>query len=270
MTYAQPHADPTNVVGRRIGAYVIDTFIMVALIFAVVYPLFMSASVEEPSNRATCPSLSEDSEFTSELDLDASICVELGDTVRYVPVGEENAFVAQFYGVALGIPLLNLVLLQGLTGASLGKLILGLRVVRQDGSTAGLGWAALRWLLLLIDGACCAIIGLVLVFTTKGHRRLGDMAASTFVVTKRDVGTPPQVPGVTSPAATPSGAPAYGAAPAAGAWGAEPQGQASSSASNAEGPTWDAARNAYIQYDPAQGAWVQWNDTTQTWGPIDQ
>lgn len=270
MTYAQPQADPTNVVGRRIGAYLIDTLIMVAIIGALIYPLFMSASVETPSNRASCPSFSDDSEFTSDFELDASICIELGDTVRYVPVGDEDGFVAQFYGIAIVIPILNLVVLQGLTGASLGKLLLGLRVIRQDGTKAGLGWAALRWLLLIVDGACCAIIGLVLVFTTKGHRRLGDMAASTFVVAKHAVGTPPQVPGITAPVTTPYGAPVPGAAPTAGAWGAQPQGPASPSAPNAEGPTWDPARNAYIQYDKDQGAWVQWNDTAQAWGPIDQ
>lgn len=303
MTYAQPMADPTNVVGRRIGAYAIDGLLMLVLTIAVVYPIFISLSETAPSGRVQCAgtsnldgnTLGDGTTFRTQID--SQFCFELGDEVRYIPEGDTGAFTAQAYGLAFGIQALNLVVLQGLSGASLGKLMVGLRVIRQDGQKAGLGWAALRWVLLFVDSFFCFLPGAILVFATKGHRRLGDMAASTFVVRQHSVGTPPQVPGVTGPVAWQGtgqqGYPGYPgqqqggwpAGPAApGGWAGPPTtGQSGTWAPtgtgtppapggvpSGEGPTWDAARNAYIQYDRGQGAWVQWDEDTKAWRPIDQ
>lgn len=305
MTYAQPVADPTNVVGRRIGAYVIDVVLMAVLSLAIIYPMFDSAAKTAPSSEVECDSGSDldddsfDSSPSFRTEIRSSVCFEVGDEVRYIPDGESGSFIATSYGIGFGFQILNLVLLQGLTGASVGKLVLGLRVIRKDGRTANVGWAALRWLVLLVDAFCCVLPGLLLVFLTKGHRRLGDMAAGTFVVRKESVGTAPQVPGVTSPdawpvvpqqgyGAAPGGWPAGPSAPggpgAAGGWSAPPStGQqgtwapggtgtppAPGTTPTGEGPTWDAARNAYIQYDRDRSAWVQWDDATKAWRPIDQ
>ncbi len=297
MTYAQPQADPTSVVGRRIGAYAIDSLLIGLLFFAAIYPLFMSASTEIPSEGVTCSSSTFENNSPSspsDREIDSPFCFQIGDSVRYIPKDDSGAFTGQFYGIGFGLAALNLVVVQGLTGASIGKLLLGLRVIRQDGSKAGIGWAALRWVLLYVDGFCCFLPGLILVFTTKGHRRLGDMAASSFVVRKEAVGTPPQVPGITA-AAWPM--PNQGFQPQGQAWGTgqgtpgtgwSPPGQggawpptsppASASASTgdpsampgADAPTWDAARNAYIQYDHDLAAWMQWSDATNSWQPIDQ
>src|SRR5699024_12932 len=71
-----------------------------------------------------------------------------------------------------------------------------------------------------IDTLCFFLPGAILVFTTKGHRRLGDMAAGTFVVSKQAVGTPPHVPGVTAPEWPAAGGYGAGYGAGAGAWGA--------------------------------------------------
>lgn len=299
MTYAQHTADPTNVVGRRIGAYAIDLLLMVLLAGAIIVPVFLSALETAPAGTVDCET---DSSFDGDTTFDQSpnasdrsFCFDDGDEVRYIPVDEEGSITAQAYGIVFGIQALNLVVLQGLTGASLGKAMVGLRVIRQDGQKAGIGWAALRWLLLFVDSLCFFLPGVVLVFVTKGHRRIGDMAASTFVVRKESVGTQPQVPGVTAPAwpvggqpgyqgaqgQVPGGWPAGPAAPAG--WAGPPTGQAGTWApsdaatpadagggAGGEGPTWDAARNAYIQYDRDASAWVQWSDDAGQWRPIDQ
>jgi uncharacterized RDD family membrane protein YckC len=302
VTYAAtPYRDPTDVVGRRIGAYVIDSLLIGAVSLAFLVPMFLSASVEAPAGTVDCTNNSSfDSSFQTDRDQPASgpaMCFRNGDTVRYIPAGEENAFTAKAYGTSFGISFLNLVLIQGLTGASLGKLMLGLRVVREDGRRAGIGWMVLRWVLLFVDSICCILPGVVLVFTTKGHRRLGDMAAGTFVVRREATGAPLSVPGVNAPSFDGSGGAGYGSgyqggyqgggyqggygqpswpappgAPSAGSpWtppATTPTGPADAPAG--DGPTWDPAREAYIQYDRELSAWLQWNDDAREWRPIDQ
>jgi hypothetical protein len=34
------------------------------------------------------------------------------------------------------------------------------------------------------------------------------------------------------------------------------------------GPQWDAARNAYIQWEPVSGQWMQFDDAAQEWRPL--
>ncbi|MCU1497485.1 MAG: hypothetical protein JWM47_1438 [Acidimicrobiales bacterium] len=288
VTYAQPMADPTAVVGRRIGAFAIDSILMLLVTIAVLVPMFLSSSETLSSDRYRCENTASGTGTSSSEDrrvlVPSSICVEAGDEIRYIPENETGSFTASFYGIGFGLQVLNLVLLQGLTGASIGKLMLGLRVVRQDGQKAGIGWAFLRWVLLFVDQICCFLPGAILVFTTKGHRRIGDMVAGTFVIRKDQAGRPVAVPGVTTGYGTPGysthgypSQPGYGQPPS-GAWAppAGPQGPSPSdptpagAAAPGEGPTWDAARNAYIQYDRELSAWVQWSDAAGAWLPIDQ
>lgn len=265
--YAQPVADPTAVVGRRIGAYAIDSVLILILALVLLIPAF-----NEYADRQEFTTSGQATDFCEMVNdrESGAFCINVNNTVYLLAGDDANAFTVRAWGFPALFGLLNLVVLQGLTGASVGKLILGLRVVRENGQKAGIGWAALRYVLLAVDSICCFLPGAVLVFTTKGHRRLGDMAASTFVVRAGQLGTPPQVPGMNSP--WPGQQPGYqtGAMPG---WGpqagpapqSQPQGQPSG-----EGPTWDQARNAYIQYDRERSEWMQWNDQAQAWRPIDQ
>jgi len=75
------------------------------------------------------------------------------------------------------------VVLEGLAGATLGKYLLGLRVVNINGGRAGLAKAAVRNLLRIVDGlpAFC-IVGIILIWRSPEKARFGDRIAGTRVV----------------------------------------------------------------------------------------
>ena len=108
-------------------------------------------------------------------------------------------------------------------GRTVGKLALGIAVVKADGMPCTFLAAATRNVLRLIDILPgLYTVGLVSMFVTKQTQRLGDLAAGTIVVrqAKQAVGAVPAAPapptGVAGYAGPPVGAPAYGA-PAYGA-----------------------------------------------------
>jgi uncharacterized RDD family membrane protein YckC len=69
--------------------------------------------------------------------------------------------------------------------ASLGKMLLGIKVVREDtGEVPGVGAAVIRTLLRLIDGLFAYLVGFIAVLVSAKRQRLGDMAAHTLVVRK--------------------------------------------------------------------------------------
>ncbi|MFN0091142.1 MAG: RDD family protein [Acidimicrobiales bacterium] len=125
-----------------------------------------------------------------------------------------GSFVGNLLGLAVNAG--NYVVLQGATGATVGKHLLGLRVVDQNGQLCGYPKALIRWLLWIVDGfpyCIPGLTGLILVLATKDHRRLGDMAAGTYVVDASRVGNPLQggAGGFSAPGAPSFGAPTYGA-----------------------------------------------------------
>ncbi|HET7009196.1 MAG TPA: RDD family protein, partial [Anaerolineales bacterium] len=77
---------------------------------------------------------------------------------------------------------------EGLYGSTPGKLILGMRVVKEDGSRVGLDTALVRALTRFIDGL---VFGLPAYLAMKPplHQRIGDKMAKTLVVGRRDPGT---------------------------------------------------------------------------------
>ena len=164
-----PARDPTDVLGRRIVAYVID----IALVLGVGALLLASAKYSSfygaPSN--ACKSFH------------SSMCFQLND---HVYVWKHSAFVRSEL-VSTLVAFLDLVVLQTLTGASIGKLCMGLRVVDALGHPAGFLRTFGRTALLAVDGACF-LVGLVAVLGTHPHRRVGDLACGTYVVSKAHVG----------------------------------------------------------------------------------
>jgi uncharacterized RDD family membrane protein YckC len=85
-------------------------------------------------------------------------------------------------------------------GQTLGKKLMKIRVVRLDGSPAGMGDVAVRTVLRVIDGLFLYLVGLVVMLVTGERRgRLGDLAAGTMIVSA-DAGPPP-VPAI-APAAS--------------------------------------------------------------------
>jgi len=83
----------------------------------------------------------------------------------------------------LAVMFLYFVLLEGLAGATLGKAILGLRVVQVDGSKPGLLKSLVRNILRVIDGLpAFNIVGVILILRSEEKARFGDRKAGTRVV----------------------------------------------------------------------------------------
>jgi len=203
------------------------------------------------------------------------------------------------------------VLLQGLTGLTVGKLLVGIRTVKEDGSAPGIGKALVRWLLLVVDGQPCGLplVGAITAGTTTGHRRVGDMAAKTYVVRRAAMGSPIQLPGMPSTAPVAGG---YGdswsqpAPPPGAAWGPPPTsspsawdtpvapapaaeepgagaapgaehaaGWAAPGAPGGTGPSGPAAPPPPAaapapQWDAARGTYIQWDPSQARWVQWDE
>jgi uncharacterized RDD family membrane protein YckC len=68
------------------------------------------------------------------------------------------------------------------TGATLGKRMVGIRVVDLDGDRVTLGASVIRNLLRLIDGLFFYLVAFVFALTSSRGQRLGDRAAHTIVI----------------------------------------------------------------------------------------
>ncbi len=212
-------ADPTAVMGRRVAAWVVDSVIILAPSVALFTNEleFLEESDLDQSGTDFCEDY---------MDRNEGVCVDAGDRVYFsdgVPVAPWIAF--------LGLSVLIYVLIQGLKGWTPGKLLFGIRTVAEDGRAPGIGRAIVRWLFLIVDGLCAGLVGFIVALTSRGHRRVGDMAAKTFVVDRQYMGHPIAVPGMTTNYTAYPGYPGYpGDRPPAG----QPQ-------SWAPPPTWGPA-----------------------------
>lgn len=221
---------PTKVTGRRVVAYLIDT-VPAFLLFVLAVRTF---GEEVPAGTLPSSGITANWSF--------------GDT-RYLAQG---GAAGKVFLVCTLFLVANLVVLQGLAGASMGKFVTGLRVVRPDGGPCGIAKALVRWLVMFVDAFpyFVPLVGFVLVLSTQGNRRLGDMAADTYVVRTTAAGRPIVVP--------PTGGQSYGYAPPPG-YG-PPPGPGSPPAPDAR---WDAARGAWLRWDGT--AWTQLDTATGRW-----
>ena len=92
-------------------------------------------------------------------------------------------------GVDFAIPLLialaYFVLLEGLAGATIGKVVVGIRVRRLDGSRISLGPATVRNLARVVDAFPYVVpylLGGIAVIRSDTKQRLGDRWAKTVVI----------------------------------------------------------------------------------------
>lgn len=98
-------------------------------------------------------------------------------------------------GVNLVIWFLYFVVLEGSAGATLGKRVAGIRVVKEDGAKCGFGAAIIRNILRIIDGLpFIYIIGMILISRSDKKQRLGDSVAKTVVVSAKQPLTIPTLP----------------------------------------------------------------------------
>jgi uncharacterized RDD family membrane protein YckC len=78
------------------------------------------------------------------------------------------------------------VIMERLTGATLGKIVMGLRVAKLDGEPYGWGAVLLRNVLRIIDGLpLLYLVGIVSIAATEQNQRLGDLAARATVIRAR-------------------------------------------------------------------------------------
>jgi len=68
------------------------------------------------------------------------------------------------------------------TGATLGKRMVGIRVVGEDGGHVTVGASVVRNLVRLVDGLVFYLVGFLFALTSTRGQRLGDRAAHTIVV----------------------------------------------------------------------------------------
>jgi uncharacterized RDD family membrane protein YckC len=220
----QVPADPTAVIGRRIGAFIIDRLLMVLIfvlaVFAIADHAEFDSSDQASDACAVAREFGDGPVYCQNIGSDAW-ATEGGDTIM-------------LFGIGLIFFIANHIVLEGLAGGTIAKLAFGIRVIRSDsGQVCGIGKAFVRTILWVVDAVpyCFPLVGLITGLTTKGHRRVGDMAAGTLVVSKIDVGRPPMVPGLTAMAMAapggyappPPGGPGWAPpAPPSPTWGAPP------------------------------------------------
>jgi uncharacterized RDD family membrane protein YckC len=275
VTAATAPPDPTAVLGRRIIAHIIDTVVYAAA-FLIPAGLFV-----------------ESRDFAPGESIDRVGQAANGDLLGYsgstvYTLSESDWMLA--LGIAAGVFFLSTVLVQGLTGRTLGKFVTGIRTVNADGNRPGILRALVRSLSWIIDGIpsfAVPIVGGILALVTTGRRRLGDLLGGTYVVHRRFAGTPILHPEETAGDAAADTAPDEETedAPAVtddhaaseAAWvepepepEPEPADTPAERGDNPSEPTWDADRKAYISYDPRRGGWLQHDTETGEWGPISE
>src|SRR3989344_9639269 len=102
-------------------------------------------------------------------------------------------FIMQFVALTTGYSALSYltsvalvvltIYLDGVIGGTPGKLILGLRIVNEQGTTIGIPRAILRYIGKIVS-AMVLLIGYIMIGFTQKKQGLHDMIASTYVVYK--------------------------------------------------------------------------------------
>lgn len=108
-------------------------------------------------------------------------------------VCQEGTSLAVVLLVAMSYWIGMLVVLQGLTGRTLGKVVAGIRTVNAEGRPCGLGRAAVRWLFLAVDAfpyVMPMLVGFIVTVASSNRQRVGDLVAGTWVVSRDAAGEP--------------------------------------------------------------------------------
>jgi uncharacterized RDD family membrane protein YckC len=125
-------------------------------------------------------------------DVGAGSCVGGGVTIN----GHCRGFTSSgnrglWFAIEAAAYILLFWVMQGLTGKTLGKAAMGIQVVNAEGRPPGIGRAALRSILFIVDGFPYLIpnlVGFIVALSSQRNQRVGDLAASTFVVDKNAAG----------------------------------------------------------------------------------
>jgi len=88
------------------------------------------------------------------------------------------------FGLTAAFAFLYYWFLEGLLGATLGKLMLGIKVRDISGSRCSLYQAFIRNILRIVDGIAVYLVGFLIAIFSKLRQRLGDHVAKTVVIEK--------------------------------------------------------------------------------------
>lgn len=146
---------------------------------------------DETNHAATDPSVNDASlgQRVGALLLDSIIVMVPLFVVSALLFGESETGGAGFQLSLTGVPFVLTLLvalayftvLGLLLGQTLGKKVVGIRVVSEKGELTA-GPAIIRNLMRVVDGFLCYVVGFLVALASKKDQRLGDMAASTRVV----------------------------------------------------------------------------------------
>ncbi len=118
----------------------------------------------------------------------AALFVTVLPDVSWSSVDDPEALLTEVGAILSFLTLAYYGLFEGLFGGTLGKLILGMRVVKKDGTRAGIGRAFFRNLLRILDFLPFAyLLGIIMVAASSTKQRLGDRIAGTYVVARKSL-----------------------------------------------------------------------------------
>ena len=84
------------------------------------------------------------------------------------------------------------IVLEAQMGGTLGKQLLGLRVVTADGSPIDFRASLIRNVLRIVDGLFVYLVAAILVWQSPLNQRLGDRVTGTVVVRRANLGARPE------------------------------------------------------------------------------
>ncbi|MFV9678127.1 MAG: RDD family protein, partial [Methanosarcinales archaeon] len=93
-----------------------------------------------------------------------------------------SAFFVSFMVLNVLVWLLYFTYFEGTSGQTLGKKIMGIKVVKENGDQPSFMDALIRTILRIIDGIAFYLVGFIVILVSEKKQRLGDMAAGTIVV----------------------------------------------------------------------------------------
>jgi len=87
-----------------------------------------------------------------------------------------------FWALSLVLWLVYFTYMEGSSGQTLGKRLLRIKVVKENGKPLTYVDAFVRTLLRIVDGMVAYLIGFIVIIASEKKQRVGDMAAGTIVV----------------------------------------------------------------------------------------
>jgi len=191
-----------------------------------------------------------------------------------------GSFVTVLYAIAAWLAFF--VVLQGVTGASPGKHLCGLRVVTADGRPCGPAKAAVRSAAWIVDGFpyILPLTGYTAAISDQHGQRLGDRAAATYVIDREYLGQAPyavafpgdgsepyllttRAPYLDGTAVNPLKQGTVAAEVAALHTGPAPR----TPGKPGNDPFFDPELRAYKRWDAVHHAWAIFDEDTRQWRP---